>query len=52
MENITETTIKTCFCKAGISCSDFLDVSHVLPAVSDPFSDIDSYNLDQCDDGG
>ena len=52
-KNVSETTIKKCFRKAGIFLRhDFSVVSPLIPAASDPFSDIDSCDLDESDDGG
>ena len=51
-KNVTETTIKKCFRKAGILHSDFSVVSHLQTATSDPFSDIDCCFSDEIDDGG
>ena len=49
---VSETTIKKCFRKAGILRHDFSVVSPLIPAASDPFSDIDSCDLDESGDGG
>ena len=50
-KNVSETTIKKCFRKAGILRHDFSVVSPLVVA-SDPFSDIDDCDLDESDDGG
>ena len=51
-KNVSETIIKKCFRKAGILHHDFSVVSPLIPAGSDPFSDIDSCDLDKSGDGG
>ena len=50
-KNVSETTIKKYFRKAGILRHDFSVVSSLIPAASDPFSDIDSCDLDESGDG-
>ena len=51
-KNVSETTIKKCFHKAGILRHDFSVVSPLIPAAIDPFSDTDSCDLDESGDGG
>ena len=51
-KNVSETTIKKCFRKTGILRHDFSVVSPLIPAASDPFSDIDTCDLDESGDGG
>ena len=48
-KNVSEVTIKKCFRKAGILHYDFSVVSPLIPTGTDPFSDIDTCDLDETD---
>ena len=44
--------VKSCFCKVGVLQKDFSVVACLVPAGSDPFSDIDKSKQDRSEDGG